>query len=80
MAMPSRWDAISKSSQQNVFARWTIVISEAPYFDGCKKLKITRDFVNEINGMEQFFEWPNFANNIKVRNAKLKLIGGAQLS
>ena len=29
--------------------------------------------------MEQFFEQANFANNIKVRYAKLKLRGGAQM-
>ena len=37
------------------------------------------DFVNLMNGMEQFFEQENFADNIKVRNAKLKLRGGAQM-
>ena len=54
-----------------------MVISEAPYFDGCKTNP--RDFVNWMNGMEQFFEQTNFANNKKVRYAKLKLSGGAQM-
>ena len=54
-----------------------MVISEAPYFDGCKNNQW--DFVNWMNGMEQFFEQANFEDNIKVRHAKLKLIGGAQL-
>ena len=54
-----------------------MVILEAPYFDGCKNNP--RDFVNWMNGMEQFFEQANFADNIKVRYAKLKLRGGAQL-
>ena len=54
-----------------------MVISEAPYFDGCKNNPW--DFVNWMNGMEQFFEQANFEDNIKVRHAKLKLIGGAQL-
>ena len=31
-----------------------------------------------MNGMEQFFEQANFADNKKVRYAKLKLIGKAQ--
>ena len=52
-----------------------MVISEAPYFDGCKTNP--RDFVYWINGMKQFFEQANFANNKKVRYAKLKLRGGA---
>ena len=54
-----------------------MVISEAPYFYGCKTNP--RDFVNWMNGMEQFFEQTNFANNKKVRYAKLKLRGGAQM-
>ena len=37
------------------------------------------DFVNLMNGMEQFFEQENFADNIKVKKAKLKLRGGAQM-
>ena len=32
-----------------------------------------------MNGMEQFFEQANFADNKKVRYAKLKLSGGAQM-
>ena len=32
-----------------------------------------------MNGMEQFFEQANFAVNKKVRYAKLKLKGGAQM-
>ena len=32
-----------------------------------------------MNGMEQFFKQANFANNIKVRHAKLKLRGEAQM-
>ena len=54
-----------------------MVISEAPYFDGCKTNP--RDFVYWINGMKQFFEQANFANNKKVRYAKLKLSGAAQM-
>ena len=54
-----------------------MVISETPYFDNCKNNP--RDFVNWMNGMEQFFEQENFADNTKVRYAKLKLRGGAQL-
>uniref|UniRef100_A0A7N2KPN2 Uncharacterized protein n=1 Tax=Quercus lobata TaxID=97700 RepID=A0A7N2KPN2_QUELO len=38
-------------------------ILEAPYFDGYEAYP--RDFVNWMNGMEQFFEQANFANNIK---------------
>ena len=53
-----------------------MVISEAPYFDGCETYP--RDFVNWMNGMEQFFEQANFADNKKVRYAKLKLRGKAQ--
>ena len=53
-----------------------MVILEAPYFDGCKNNPW--DFVNWMNGMEQFFEQANFADNKKVRFAKLKLIGKAQ--
>ena len=52
-----------------------MVISEAPYFDGCKTNP--RDFVNWMNGMEKFFEQANFADNKKVRYAKLKLSDGA---
>ena len=52
-------------------------ILEAPYFDGCKTNPW--DFVNWMNGMEQFFKQANFANNIKVRYAKSKLRGGAQM-
>ena len=37
-----------------------------------------RDFVNWMKGMEQFFEQANFADNKKVRYAKLKLRGKAQ--
>ena len=54
-----------------------MVISEAPYFDGCKTNP--HDFVYWMNGMEQFFEQANFANNKKARYAKLKLSGGAQM-
>ena len=54
-----------------------MVILEAPYFDGCKTNP--QDFVNWMNGMEQFFEQANFADNIKVRYAKLKLRGGIQM-
>ena len=54
-----------------------MVISKAPYFDGCKINP--RDFVNWVNGTEQFFKQANFANNIKVRYAKLKLRGEAQM-
>ncbi|KAK9987342.1 hypothetical protein SO802_032293 [Lithocarpus litseifolius] len=49
---------------------------EAPYFDGYETYP--RDFVNWMNGMEQFFEQANFADNKKVRYAKLKLRGKAQ--
>uniref|UniRef100_A0A7N2LP70 Retrotransposon gag domain-containing protein n=1 Tax=Quercus lobata TaxID=97700 RepID=A0A7N2LP70_QUELO len=51
-------------------------ILEAPYFDGYEAYP--RDFVNWMNGMERFFEQANFADNIKVRYAKSKLIGKAQ--
>ena len=54
-----------------------MVILEAPYFDSCNTYP--RDFVNRMNGMEQFFEQANFANNKKVRYAKLKLSGEAQM-
>ena len=54
-----------------------MVISEAPYFDGCKTNP--QDFVYWMNGMEQFFEQANFVDNKKVRYAKLKLSGGAQM-
>ena len=53
-----------------------MVILKAPYFDGCNTYP--RDFVNRMNGMEQFFEQANFADNKKVRYAKLKLRGKAQ--
>ena len=53
-----------------------MVILEAPYFDGCETYP--QDFINWMNGMEQFFEQANFANNKKVRYAKLKLRGKAQ--
>ena len=49
---------------------------EAPYFDGCNTYP--QDFINWMNGMKQFFEQANFANNKKVRYAKLKLRGKAQ--
>ena len=32
-----------------------------------------------MNGMDQFFEQANFADNVNVRYAKLKLRGGAQM-
>ena len=51
-------------------------IFEAPFFDGCKTNP--RDFVYWMSGMEQFFEQANFADNKKVRYAKLKLRGKAQ--
>ena len=51
-------------------------ILEAPYFDGY--VTYPRDFVNWLNGMEQFFEQANFADNKKVRYAKLQLRGKAQ--
>ena len=54
-----------------------MVISKAPYFDGCKTNP--QDFVNWMNGMEQFFEQANFADNKNVRYAKLKLEGEAQM-
>nr|XP_023900296.1 MDIS1-interacting receptor like kinase 2-like [Quercus suber] len=53
-----------------------MVISDAPYFDGDDTYP--RDFVNWINGMEQFFEQANWADNKKVRYAKLKLRGHTQ--
>ena len=53
-----------------------MVILEAPYFDGYETYP--RDFVNWMNGMEQFFKQENFADNKKVRYAKLKLRGKAQ--
>ena len=53
-----------------------MVILEAPYFDGYETYP--RDFVNWLNGMEQFFEQANFADNKKVRYAKSKLRGKAQ--
>ena len=53
-----------------------MVILETPYFDGCETYPL--DFVNWMNGMEQFFEQANFADNKKVRYAKLKLRGKAQ--
>ena len=54
-----------------------MVILEAPYFDGFKTN--AWDFFNWMNGMGQFFEQANFVNNIKIRYAKLKLGGGAQM-
>ena len=54
-----------------------MVILEAPYFDGFKTNPW--DFFNQMNGMGQFFEQANFANNIKIRYVKLKLGGGAQM-
>ena len=54
-----------------------MVISEAPYFDGCKTN--SRDFVNWMTGMKQFFKQANFADNKNVRYAKLKLKGGTQM-
>ena len=54
-----------------------MVISKTPYFDGCKNN--SWDYVNWINGMERFFEQANFADDIKVRYAKLKLRDGAQI-
>ena len=75
--MPSLVAILSKSSWQNLFAQRAMVILEAPYFDGCKTNP--QDFVNWMNGMEQFFEQVNFADNKKVRYAKLKLRGGAQM-
>ena len=53
-----------------------MVILEAPYFDGYETYP--RDFVNWMNGMKQFFKQENFADNKKVRYAKLKLRGKAQ--
>ena len=53
-----------------------MVILEAPYFDGYETY--SRDFVNRMNRMEQFFEQANFTDNKKVRYAKLKLRGKAQ--
>ena len=53
-----------------------MVILEAHYFDGCETYP--REFVNWMNGMEQFFEQANFADNKKIRYAKLKLRGKAQ--
>ena len=54
-----------------------MAISKAPYFGGCKTNPW--DFVNWMNGMEQFFEQANFADNLKVRYAKFKLRCGAQM-
>ena len=53
-----------------------MVILEEPYFDGYETYP--RDFVNWMNGVEQFFKQTNFGNNKKVRYAKLKLRGKAQ--
>ena len=53
-----------------------MVVLEAPYFDGYETYP--RDFINWMNGMEQFFEQANFADNKKVRYAKLKLRGKVQ--
>ena len=52
-----------------------MVILEAPYFDGYETYP--QDFVNWMNGMEQFFEQANFADNKKVSYANLKLRGKA---
>ena len=54
-----------------------MIISDAPYFDICKTNPW--DFVNRMNGTEQFFQQANFADNMKVGYAKLKLRGGAQM-
>ena len=53
-----------------------MVILKAPSFDGCETYP--RDFINWMNEMEQFFKQENFADNKKVRYAKLKLRGKAQ--
>ena len=53
-----------------------VVVLEASYFDGY--VTYPRDFVNWLNGMEQFFEQANFADNKKVRYAKLQLRGKVQ--
>ena len=53
-----------------------MVILEAPYFDDYETYQ--RDFVNWMNGMEQLFEQANFADNKKIRYAKLKLRGKVQ--
>ena len=42
-----------------------MVILETPYFDGCETYSL--DFVNWMNGMEQFLEQANFVDNKKVR-------------
>ena len=55
-----------------------MVLFEAPDFDGCKD-ESPWIFVQWINEMEQFFEWHNWAANKKVRFAKMKLIGRAQV-
>ena len=52
-----------------------MVILKVPYFDSDNTYP--RDFVNWMNGMEQFFEQANWADNKKVRYAKLKLRGKA---
>ena len=52
-----------------------MIILKAPYFDGYETYP--GDFVNWMNGMEQFFEQANFADNKKVRY-ELKLRGKAQ--
>ena len=49
-----------------------MVILEAPYFDGY--VTYPREW---LNGMEQFFEQANFADNKKIRYAKLQLRGKA---
>jgi hypothetical protein len=51
---------------------------EAPDFDG-RKDESPWIFVKWLNEMEQFFEWHNWAANKKVRFAKMKLIGRAQV-
>ena len=55
-----------------------VVLFEAPDFDGCKD-ESPWIFVQWLNEMEQFFEWHNWAANTKVRFAKMKLIGRAQV-
>uniref|UniRef100_A0A2N9EPA1 Chromo domain-containing protein n=1 Tax=Fagus sylvatica TaxID=28930 RepID=A0A2N9EPA1_FAGSY len=49
---------------------------EAPTFDGCLDPWVFTDWLRQ---MEHFFEWYNWAENKKVRFAKMKLIGRAQL-
>ena len=49
---------------------------EAPIFYGCLDPWV---FFNWLRQIEHFFEWYNWADNKKVRFAKMKLIGRAQL-